>query len=282
MKWDDMRRMTRMYSTSGGTTKAYLDSMAYDVDGRLTRVDDENTNDTTYQYDSDTGRLTKAVLGYLIGNSAMATHVLRYDRPGRLTRHESDVSTAWNYYYDNSRGVLTALSSSNGQGLSAGSSAYGYDDDGRLTRLDLRNGAYTTWAYDAGARVTKRGTYMTYGGSGISVVDSISYDAATNITKVEHDDSTNNMDVTQTYEYDAVNRVTRPCEARQRLAHRLARQPDQDLRLRLRGQPNGDDARERFGHLQVAVRLQRGRPGHGADQVGRVAHHPRTRVRVRL
>jgi hypothetical protein len=121
-----------------------MTSVVQDVGGRVTKQDDgaawgagRTTN--VYTYDTDTAALTKATLGYMVDTaSRLSKHTLDYDRMGRVTKHQFGSDTAgnvhrlkWEYSYDNSNaGRLTRISSSNDDGLAAGSTQYAYESHG--------------------------------------------------------------------------------------------------------------------------------------------------------
>jgi len=97
----------------------------------------------------------------------LTKHTMSYDRIGRPTDHyfgSDDTGNVhrlkWEYRYDDSNaGRITGIASSNDDGLSAGSTAYAYEAHGRLSRVTLRNGAYTDYFYDRGGRPTRLANY---------------------------------------------------------------------------------------------------------------------------
>ena len=74
-----------------------------------------------------------------------------------------------------------------------------------LSRLCLRNGAHTTYAYDRGGRLTRLANAHTSGYLGVSF--DYEYDANSNITRIAQD--FNGVDVAHEYAYDELNRLTR-------------------------------------------------------------------------
>ena len=73
-------------------------------------------------------------------SSRLSKHTVSYDRLGRATDHTFGSDDAgnrhrmrWQYSYDDSNaGRLTAIASSNEDGLSSGETTYAYDNHGRL------------------------------------------------------------------------------------------------------------------------------------------------------
>ena len=212
LAYDDMRRLT---SVAAGDA-SWLARCEYDVNGFITKLDEGTlcATDSTFAYDADTNALTRGVLGYMVdASSRLSKHALSYDRLGRATDHTFGSDDAgnthrmrWQYSYDDSNaGRLTAIASSNDDGLSSGETTYAYDDHGRLTHLGLRNGAHTTYAYDRGGRLTRLANAHTSGYLGVSF--DYEYDANSNITRIAQD--FNGVDVAHEYAYDELSRLTR-------------------------------------------------------------------------
>jgi len=221
--YDGMRRVTAVNDGAD----VLMTSVMYDVAGRVTKQDEgaawgANRTLNVYTYDSDTGALTKATLGYMIdAASRLSKHTLEYDRIGRPTDHyfgsDSTGNThrmRWQYSYDDSNaGRITGIASSNDDGLSAGSTAYAYEDHGRLSRVTLRNGAYADYLYDRGGRLTRLANYHSAYNDGqgttrrLTTSFDYTYDANSNITEIIQDFV--GAEVVTDYAYDEINRLTR-------------------------------------------------------------------------
>ena len=145
---------------------------------------------------------------------------MSYDRMGRATKHQFGSDNTgnvhrlkWEYRYDDSNaGRLTGIASSNDDGLGAGSTAYAYDSHGRLSRVTLRNGAYTDYFYDRGGRPTRLANYHSAYDDGQGVTRRLStafdynYDDNGNITEIVQDFV--GAEVATLYGYDEINRLT--------------------------------------------------------------------------
>ena len=219
--YDDMQRLT---SVRDGAD-VLMTSVMQDVAGRVTKQDDGAAwgNFTkTYTYDSDTGALTRADDGYMLSvGSRLSKHTLSYDHIGRPTNHYfgSDNTSnthrmRWQYSYDDSNaGRLTGIASSNDDGLTAGSTAYAYEDHGLLSRTTLRNGAYADYLYDRGGRLTRLANYHSAYDDGqgttrrLSTSYDYTYDANSNMTEISQDFM--GAEVVTQYAYDEINRLTR-------------------------------------------------------------------------
>jgi len=152
--------------------------------------------------------------------SRLSKHTLEYDRIGRVTKHQFGSDNTgnthrmrWQYSYDDSNaGRLTGIASSNDDGLSAGSTAYAYEAHGRLSRVTLRNGAYSDYLYDRGGRLTRLANYHSAYNDGQGVTRRLSttfdynYDDNGNITEIVQDFV--GAEVVTDYGYDEINRLT--------------------------------------------------------------------------
>ena len=110
-------------------------------------------------------------------------------------------------------GRITGIASSNDDGLTAGSTAYAYEAHGRLSRVTLRNGAYSDYRYDRGGRLTRLANYHSAYDDGQGVTRRLStafdynYDDNGNITEIIQDFV--GAEVVTDYAYDEINRLTR-------------------------------------------------------------------------
>ena len=221
LAYDEYARLTAVRSGAD----ALLAGVKYNTDGQVTKLDNGEAwgarTDNTYTYDSDTGALTRADIGYMIdAASRLSKHTLEYDRVGRPTNHYfgSDNTSnthrmRWQYSYDDSNaGRLTGIASSNDDGLSAGSTAYAYEAHGRLSRVTLRNGAYADYLYDRGGRPTRLANYHSAYDDGqgttrrLSTAFDYNYDDNSNITEIVQDFV--GAEVVTDYAYDEINRLT--------------------------------------------------------------------------
>jgi RHS repeat-associated protein len=112
----------------------------------------------------------------------------------------------WAYQYDNVNGRMTAVVSSNDDGLASGSNQATFDDAGRMTKLALRNGSEGTYQYDQGARLTKMAhQHPTPANATFEYL----YDANSNITQINQTLPGTATAQTMTYQYDDLNRLTK-------------------------------------------------------------------------
>ena len=210
------------YTDAGGNVSTY----AYDIDGRLTEVNDGKGTQTG-TYDSTTGELTS------LKDSAVGTFTATYDAQGHMTTEKYPNGMTANYTYD-STGAPTKLTdvktthctesctwysdevtpSIHGQWLkqisTRATQGYTYDADGRLTQAQetpVGEGCTTTlYGYDADTNRTSTvtrapkegGACAESGGSTVTnSFDSadrltdpgVSYDAFGDITELPAEDA---------------------------------------------------------------------------------------------
>jgi RHS repeat-associated protein len=151
--WTTTREETYKYDASGrlvevdhgGAKVAY----AYDPDGLLTSVQDENHNapNTTYAYDS-LHRLTIVTQALAGAPNGVINTSYAYDVQNNLTSVTDPNGNVTSYAYDDF-GRMQSQSSP-----VTGTTTYAYDAAGDLTATTDANGATTTRTYDALNRVT--------------------------------------------------------------------------------------------------------------------------------
>jgi RHS repeat-associated protein len=133
------------YNNAGQITRedfvdgTHLD-YAYDSHGLLVSAADAG-GATTFQYDPVTLELVQ--VNYPGGRSLTFT----YDSAGRRVRSVDQDGFTVNYEYH--MGMLAGLTDGNGNAIAS----YTYDAAGRLSRKDLGNGTFTTFAYDLAGNV---------------------------------------------------------------------------------------------------------------------------------
>ncbi len=180
--YNSMGQLTRA-TFADGTFQAY----AYDTHGNLTSATD-GTNATTFQYDSITGDLLQ--VNYADGR----TLTFAYDAAGRRTQSVDQSGFTVNYRYN--LGLLAGLTDGSGNPIVT----YTYDAVGRLSRKDLGNFTYTTYAYDLAGNMLHLANYAP-GGSANSRFD-YTYDSLGNIATMT------TLDGEWTYQYDPDGQLT--------------------------------------------------------------------------
>ena len=185
---------------------------SYDSADRLGGVDySDSTPDVSYSYDS-VGNLAQMIDG--VGTEAYTYNAdnellsasrgtgdafsYAYDATGNITSRTYPDGTIATYGYD-ADNHLTSLSS-NSQ-----TTSYAYDGNGNLASAALPDGVTQTRTYDAAQRVTDVANTLSGG-----TVSELAYtlDAVGNPTRIVR---TGTLAGTQTYAYDADNRVTSVC-----------------------------------------------------------------------
>jgi RHS repeat-associated protein len=196
-------------ATTGDSTDG-ITTFAYDELNRLTGIDySDSTPDVAFTYDANGNRLTM--------DDGAGTQSHAYDALDRLTSvtRGSDV---FSYDYDDA-GNVTSRTYPGGREVdytytddgeldtvtSAGeTTSYGYDDAGNLeaTTLPSGNGYVETRSYDRAGRLT--GVENANGGTPLSFAD---YD----LDPVGNPETITTDEGTQTYTYDALDRLTEVC-----------------------------------------------------------------------
>lgn len=182
---------------------------SYNTRGQVTKKDYPDGSSVTYGYDG-AGNMISAV-------DATGTISMAYNLNNQLTRIEYPNGHWFNYTYDDA-GILigrtahdgfnltyqydslkhlTSVSDSNGTDFVR----YRYNQEGRLAKKELRNGAYTTYDYDKAGQVIHLKNYN-MDGSTLSQFD-YTYDPAGNPV------SMNTLEGTYQYEYDQTGQMTR-------------------------------------------------------------------------
>jgi len=179
----DNREVAETWYPAGGGAALRTVTMAYDAAGRLTSIQDPNS-DYAFGYDAD-NRLTS------VDNSGTPgmPHVVvtyAYDADGNRTSLDDNFNGLTSYTYD-VRDEMTGETQS-GTGVAAKSVAFAYDDSGRMTTLTrysnlagtIEVGA-TTYTYDQADRLTGLTNTTATGG----VISSYAYtlDAAGRLTQ---------------------------------------------------------------------------------------------------
>lgn len=233
MQWDSHNHATAITDALGHAT-----AIAYDAAGRPVSFTDPLHNVSTSAYDS-AGRLAKSVdpLGEsssftydAVGNLASETDgngratAFGVDHLGNLTKVTDASGHVTTYAYSpgacngcSASGTLSAIVNAAGQtsGFTYNSNGYvatatdaaqniarfTYDAVGNLSQMVDRNGAATVLTHDAMHRLTRR-AYAD--GS----ADVFTYDANGNML------TASNQNVTLTFTYDAMNRVTNVADSR--------------------------------------------------------------------
>ena len=139
----------------------------YDAGGRLTRRADGGGFATSYAYDA-AGRLAAVTDA---GGATLITYA--YDAVGQVIRATAGNGTSADYTYDRAGNVASVVNRAAGGAVqssfaytygpanrvatmttAAGTTAYGYDGLGQLTRVALPGGRTITYAYDAAGNRT--------------------------------------------------------------------------------------------------------------------------------
>jgi RHS repeat-associated protein len=202
--YDELNRVTSQTDVFGNTT-----TYNYDNADRLTQMTDSKGGTTTYQYDNGR-RLTSVQFG---GSGQTQARIdLGYDNRDELTSQ-------------------TRYADVNGT-MARGSTAYAYDDGGRVTAITNTNGSgatlsYYNYNYDSGNRVTQETWQSTTSTTTLSGTHTYGYDNADQLTSADSSNysydangnrnsagyttgSANRMtnDGTYTYGYDAEGNLT--------------------------------------------------------------------------
>jgi RHS repeat-associated protein len=189
--------------TTDGTT-----TYGYDQDNRLTSIDySDTTPDVSYGYDLAGNRTTMTdgagSQSYGYDNSNRLTSVVRgtqsfsygYDTAGRLANRTYPDGSQTSYGYDDDSRLTTATKSGN-------TTTYSYDAADRLTATAYPNGWTQQRTYDAANRITD---IRSVKGFQTLAVASYARDNVGNPTQIIRDN------VTETYTYDARDRITAAC-----------------------------------------------------------------------
>jgi RHS repeat-associated protein len=152
--WLQSMTITSSHSFAGTPSDILTEAYRYDAVGNVIQVDSNRDGSTTYTYDP-LDRLT-GVSGpgisdnysYDAAGNRLSAGALTfsYDAAGRLAGRSDGTS----YSYDVA-GNLTSKSDS------SGTTAYRWDGEGRLARIDYPGGSYSAYQYDdSGRRVSRR------------------------------------------------------------------------------------------------------------------------------
>ncbi|MGA7218805.1 MAG: RHS repeat-associated core domain-containing protein, partial [Candidatus Sulfotelmatobacter sp.] len=145
----------------------------YDAAGRLTQVNDYNSDTGTYTFSYDNmNRLTSTTTNYQFTSIGAQTVQYGYDAASNRTSMTDPVGTVTSYSYDQLN-RLTALSNS-----WAGAFGFSYDVLGNRTQLTRPNGVNTYYSYDALSHLLS----VEHGTTPVLALDgeTYSYDAAGN------------------------------------------------------------------------------------------------------
>ncbi len=210
--YDAANELTSVANPMGFTSSNY-----YDAGGELTTMTDANGRTLTYSYDA-VGRKTGETW---VGGNYTATWT--YDAAGNL-KTAQDSYSSYSYGYDAANRLTTVDNSgtpgvphviltysydvyNNRIGLTdnmSGSVSFGYDNDQRLTSLDLRSGrsntldAQVTLGYDGVGNLT--GITRSVGDT---IVTTLSYDNADRLTNMLTKDTSKNLTLANyTYGYN--------------------------------------------------------------------------------
>ena len=145
----------------------------YDAAGRLTQVNDYNSDTGTYTFSYDNmNRLTSATTNYQFTSIGAQTVQYGYDAASNRTSMTDPVGTVTSYSYDQLN-RLTGLNNS-----WAGAFGFSYDVLGNRTQLTRPNGVNTYYSYDALSHLLS----VEHGTTPVLALDgeTYSYDAAGN------------------------------------------------------------------------------------------------------
>ncbi len=184
VQYDLLGRITKKTDPLGNAS-----TFTYDVAGNLTRRTDAAGSGTTFSYDR-LHNLTKVIdaLGrastysWSPGNCNCST-------PGTLSAIANAAGQFTNFTYDSNRRVASSA------GAPLGSAQFTYDPAGNPTQTTDANGAVVKLTFDALHRLTQQ--TLPDGSTA-----QFTYDANGNVLTAK------NADVTLTYAYDVLNRVT--------------------------------------------------------------------------
>jgi RHS repeat-associated protein len=231
--YDADDRVTTMTLPNGHTV-----TYSYNADSELIDSTDADGRRTTYAYDADGDRTGETWVNPS-GGSPLDVITYRYDADNELTG-ASDSYATLTFTYDSGGNQLTAATSGPGSGQpsitltstynaqnertnlsdnlsSAGSTTFAYDAGERLTTITTSYGGtagpQVVYSYDAANRMTS--IVRTVGGAGTQVISSFNYDAANRQTTIIHEAYTPSSGggtvtglATYVYSYDSANRVT--------------------------------------------------------------------------
>jgi RHS repeat-associated protein len=160
--YDELNRVTSQTDVFGNTT-----TYNYDNADRLTQMTDSKGGTTTYQYDNG-DRLTSVRFG---GSGQTQARIdLGYDNRNELTSQTRYADVAGT--------------------LARGSTAYVYDDGGRVTAITNTNGSgatlsYYDYSYGSGDRVTQETWQSTTSTTTLSGTHTYGYDNADQLTSAD-------------------------------------------------------------------------------------------------
>jgi RHS repeat-associated protein len=178
----DNRETTEKWIPIGGGTAFNTITYTYDPAGRLTQVQDANSN-YDYTYDSANRLLTADDNGTI--GLPQVTLTYGYDPAGNRTSMDDSLGGLTSYTYD-VRNELVTLTLS-GTGVTPERADFGYDAAGRMTTL-------TRYADLAGGTVAQTSAYA--------------YDSLGRVTGIADKTSGGATDVSYGYQYDSAGRVT--------------------------------------------------------------------------
>ena len=179
----------------------------------MTAVDySDSTPDVTYGYDADNNRTSmtdgSGSVGYTYDNLNRLTGVARgtdsfayaYDAAGNVTSRIFPGSITSSYTFDNEERLASATTAS-------ATTSYSYDAAGNVTQTTLPsgNGYAETREYDHAGRLVD---VTNAGGSNVLSAFAATLDGVGNPTRIDRTGATTS---TQTYGYDASDRLTSVC-----------------------------------------------------------------------
>jgi YD repeat-containing protein len=160
----------------------------YDAQGRTTTQQDVFGLSLTFAYDGADRRTS-------VQDSLGGTLTSAYDAANRLTTREfggaSQTPLRFDLAYDNRNEVTTLAYYSDLAGTNVvGTTAYGYDDAGRVTAITLKNSSaatlsYYDYQYDGADRVTQESWSSTTATHTFSGTHTYAYDAASQLTAAD-------------------------------------------------------------------------------------------------
>lgn len=208
-EYDIYGNVTAVYDGTGTLQAAYT----YDVMGNVLTETDTAGTVTQADYDTRTGRLVSMVHNVNTVNEARYTYT--YDPAGRLISVTDPLSGTSSCTYDNHTGNIATLTDPNG-----GTTAYTYDQMGRITEICNAVGSTSRYTYDQNGLLTQsenaRGQKTDYTYDALGRVSSFSDEAGT--VKYFYDNNGNVLSVTEqlpdgetkiaSRTYDCMNRVS--------------------------------------------------------------------------